>query len=310
MATVSVIVPTFNRLRYLPSAIDSVFAQTFTDWELIVADDGSTDETSAYLRGIEDPRVQTLFLPHSGNPSLVRNAAIRVACGRYLAFLDSDDTWAPEKLEKQIHAHNHRPDRRWSYTGCGRIDEHGRPILDEALQHLVLPEGRILEPLILDPRYQMAMASVVANRDLIADVCGFDARQRWCEDLDLMLRLAMRSQVVVVDEPLCFVRTHGDHYSGDRIAEYESRMRLYGKMSELISEPRLQSLCRRRCAQESLVLAGLRADKGDIRAVWRTLGSAHMFSWRYPDWWFGALKAAARPLVPKFVLHAYRQRRP
>jgi glycosyltransferase involved in cell wall biosynthesis len=86
MPNVSIILPTFNRAKFLRLAIESVFAQTYTDWELIIVDDGSAEETRAYLRSIATPQVVTIWLQHSGNPSQVRNAAISVASGRYLAF--------------------------------------------------------------------------------------------------------------------------------------------------------------------------------------------------------------------------------
>src|SRR5580693_7584371 len=91
-AIVSVVLPTFNRLRFLRPAIESVYAQTFTDWDLIVADDGSDLETRRYLQTLtNDPRVTVLWLPHTGRPSMVRNAALLRAAGEYVAFLDSDD---------------------------------------------------------------------------------------------------------------------------------------------------------------------------------------------------------------------------
>jgi teichuronic acid biosynthesis glycosyltransferase TuaG len=90
---------------------------------MIIADDGSTEETRSYLRSITDPRLRTIWLRHSGNPSLVRNAAIAAAQGRYLAFLDSDDVWAPSKLEKQMRALGDRSQAGWSYTNCHLIEE-------------------------------------------------------------------------------------------------------------------------------------------------------------------------------------------
>ena len=113
---VSIILPTFNRLTYLREAIDSVLAQTYTDWELIIADDGSADETRTFLRSIRDGRVKTLWLRHCGNPGAVRNRALAEAKGIYLAFLDSDDIWTPRKLEIQLNLTRSRGDRRWSYT--------------------------------------------------------------------------------------------------------------------------------------------------------------------------------------------------
>jgi glycosyltransferase involved in cell wall biosynthesis len=310
--TVSVILPTFDRVKYLRLAIGSVFAQTFGDWELIIADDGSADDTSAYLRSIRDPRVRTICLRHSGNPSRVRNAAIEVAKGRYLAFLDSDDVWAPPKLQKQIEALRDRPDRRWSYTACAHIDENGEPFgPPPGGKHAsmnAVRDGWIFDPL-LKLEASIAMPSVIAERGLVSEIGGFDEQQRFGEDLDLCVRLAMRSQVVALSEALTSVRHHGEHHSGDRIGAYVAWVRFYGKMAALAPDARLRSHCGRSRAATSVVLAGLQGDKGDHRSVWATLASASTFSWRYPEWWFGAMKAVVRPLVPKRLLSEYRRRR-
>src|ERR1700684_4688077 len=94
-AIVSAVLPTFHRLRVLPPAIESVYAQTFADWEFIIADDGSDLETRQYLQSLaDDPRVSVVWLPHTGKPSMVRNAALLRAAGEYVAFLDSADLWA------------------------------------------------------------------------------------------------------------------------------------------------------------------------------------------------------------------------
>src|SRR5579863_9408144 len=115
--TVSIVLPTFNRLHLLPASLDSVFAQTFTDWELIVADDGSDEATRDCLRRwAERPRVRVQWLEHSGRPAVARNAAIRSALGEYVAFLDSDDLWLPEKLARQLASLRNSAQCRWSYT--------------------------------------------------------------------------------------------------------------------------------------------------------------------------------------------------
>src|ERR1700722_1926163 len=114
---VSIILPTFDRLAFLPAAIASAFAQTFTDWELIVADDGSSADTRTYLKTLNDPpQVKVLWLSHSGKPAVVRNAALREARGEFVAFLDSDDIWLPKKLETQIASLRRHAQRKWSYT--------------------------------------------------------------------------------------------------------------------------------------------------------------------------------------------------
>ncbi len=96
---VSVIIPTFNRLEFLKKAVESVEKQSCRDFELIIVDDGSVDGTEEYL---ESCPVKYIRLEHSGFPDRVRNAGAKAASGQYLAFLDSDDLWKPEKLARQI----------------------------------------------------------------------------------------------------------------------------------------------------------------------------------------------------------------
>src|ERR1700743_88430 len=163
MPSVSVILPVFNRLEFLRSAVESVFAQTYEDWEMIVADDGSAAETAAYLDSIVASRVRILRLSHSGNPSKVRNCAIAAARGRYLAFLDSDDIWASSKLERQISAMTDRQQSRWSYTLCNHIDENGRPVPRRRRTPAVFSEGWIFEQL-LRLQFSIAMPTLVAER--------------------------------------------------------------------------------------------------------------------------------------------------
>ena len=130
--SVSIVLPTFDRLEYLRPALDSVFAQTWSNWDLVIADDGSGDELRSYLRGLEDrPRVKVVLLPHRGIPAAVRNAALREATGTHVAFLDSDDLWAPRKLELQMALLAARPECRWSYTAFRRVDRLGAPLAEE-----------------------------------------------------------------------------------------------------------------------------------------------------------------------------------
>src|SRR5215470_16102183 len=98
---VSVLIPTFNYGRFLRECLVSVFSQTVANLEIIVIDDGSTDETSEALSSLSDPRVKVLKIPHGGIAS-ARNRALREASGEFIAFLDADDRWRPDKLEKQL----------------------------------------------------------------------------------------------------------------------------------------------------------------------------------------------------------------
>lgn len=297
MPTVSIILPTYNRTRWLELAVESVFAQTFTDWELVVADDGSSEETRAYLRGLEPRKVRVQWLPHCGNPSRIRNAALGVASGKYVAFLDSDDVWSPRKLERQVAAMQTSSHCRWSYTACDRIDADGQ-LLPPALQPKApVRSGWIFEPL-LALEVHVAMPTLVAERSEIDAVGAFDEEQLFGEFHDLCLRLALRSEVVAIPEVLCSVRAHDEHYSADRLAAHRGWMRLYEKFCRLAPTADARACSARMRARAALRLAALQAGERDVRSVWRTLRAGHALSWRAPRLWHRCAVALLRPLVP------------
>ena len=126
MPLVSIITPSWNVERLIGETIESVQAQTLRDWELLIADDCSTDNTAAMIESYaaKDPRVKLIRQPRNSGPALARQAAIEQAQGRFIAFLDSDDLWLPAKLERQVaFAREHRA--ALSYTAFRRINENG-----------------------------------------------------------------------------------------------------------------------------------------------------------------------------------------
>ena len=171
---VSIILPTFGRLEYLRPTVASVYRQTLRDWELIVADDGSDAETRGYLRTLEtDSRVTLLWLAHTGSPAIVRNAALRVARGEYVAFLDSDDLWAPEKLSRQVALLRSRPMCGWCYTAVSHIDGGGQTLTEPVFGPWLPCDGAVFERLVTGP-VVIRTPSVLAARELVARAGGFD----------------------------------------------------------------------------------------------------------------------------------------
>jgi glycosyltransferase involved in cell wall biosynthesis len=292
--TVSIILPTYNRLSCLREAVASVFVQTYEDWEMIIADDGSSKETRAYLRAIADPRVTVLWLSHTGIPSVARNQAIRRARGRYLAFLDSDDQWRPAKLEVQLDALRASPDCRWSYTAVDLIDDEGYPVDRTGFAPWVPYAGNIVEQ-ILSIQAHIAIDAVMAERSMVLEVGSFDEGQRFAEDYDLYIRLAMRGPVHVIDAPLAVVRAgNGENYSANRIEVYEGWVQLYEKYAATLPCQRLRALARRRRAENLLILARLYTNAGKSWAALRTLlfGTPRSLL-AYPPWaWCGAKEVA------------------
>ncbi len=305
---ISIILPTFNRLKYLRLTVDSVFAQTFVDWELLVADDGSDEETRAYLKGLESlPRVKLIWLSHSGNPSAVRNAALREARGDYIAFLDSDDMWMPTKLERQIDALRVSSDRRWIYTGYVRIGDAGETKTLPSPKPWIPYRGAILEQL-LRLEAAVATAAVVVERHLLAQAGGFDEELLLFEHYDLWLRLARYSEVELIDEPLTCLRSHGQHYSQEGIPMLAGRCQLLSKQRGRVTDPRLRPIIEQLYARSTLSLANRLADTDRPEAL-RTLIGSCPYSLRHMDWWQGVPRVLLKIAVPHRLLALYRRGR-
>jgi glycosyltransferase involved in cell wall biosynthesis len=302
---VSIVLPTFNRLKYLRPAVASVFAQTFTDWELIVADDGSEAETADYLASITDPpRVTVLSLPHSGNPGTVRNAAWQAARGEYIAFLDSDDVWMPQKLALQLKSLQSHPERGWSHTAFAVIDDSGGLLSGERARWWPAADGWIL-PSLIKMETVIAIPSVMVKRQLLAQAGGFDVKQRMCEDYDLWLRLAGLSQIQGVRETLALVRSHREHFHKNPIV-YEDRGRALEKALAANSDRGVHALLRRERAKAAACQARSEAIQGGRWAALRTLVKSAQYSWGYPEWWMGGATTAARAMAPEGILRIAR----
>lgn len=305
---ITVVLPTYDRLEYLQAAVASVLAQTFTDWELVIADDGSGTETQAYLSTLErHAGVRVLRLTHTGNPGAVRNRALQVARGHYIAFIDSDDLWMPTKLESQVDALRRSGACRWSYTALTRIDASGEPLPTEKTRQRLIQGGAIFERL-LTLEIAVATPSVLAERRFIDELGGFDEGQRYFEDYDLWLRMSVRSDALALPEPLVCVRNHAEHYSANRVGVYEARFRLIEKVGSMVSTPRQRAILRDERAKTALSLARVHAACGRggkaLGMLWRSRYRALQ-----PAWWPPACGIAARALAPAWLVNSVRKRR-
>lgn len=246
--SVSVVIPTYNRLGLLREAVDSVLGQTHAARELIVVDDGSTDGTAAYLRELGGAGVRAIVVAHGGNLARVRNLGARVAAGRYLAFLDSDDVWLPEKLEVQLRAMA-AAGARWSYTRYEHMNERGETVPPRAGEWRAL-SGDIAVALLSD-RASVSMPTVVVERELFDAVGGFDedARLNLREDFDLELRLALAAEALAVPEVLTRVRVHaGRTTNGVRDGQLRTA-RVVGKLLRELPPGEARRAARRRYAR-------------------------------------------------------------
>jgi len=191
---VAVILPTYNRAWCLAEAVESVLAQRFGDFELIVVDDGSTDDTPAVLSRYEG-RVRTIRQENRG-VSAARNRGIAASRSPLVAFLDSDDLWLPGKLARQVAFFDEHPEAAICQTGEIWV-RNGRRV-NPGLRHRK-PSGWIFEPSL--ELCLVSPSAVMARRGLFAEVGLFDETLPACEDYDLWLRVSLRHPVFLLPEP-------------------------------------------------------------------------------------------------------------
>lgn len=213
---VSVVLPTHNRASFLKRAMDSVIAQTWESWELLVVDDGSEDETRGLVSRVDDSRVR--YFRHGSNrgAAAARNTGIRAAKGRYLAFLDSDDEWHSEKLTVQINLMER------SEESVGLIYSRSAVFDVETQTMQVIPsqlyEGAVYEELLSGWCPPMT-SSVLAAQQLIVVAGGFDENLTSFHDYDLWLRLASTHEFRAIGQPLVIQHEHDQsRLSGDSVA--------------------------------------------------------------------------------------------
>jgi GT2 family glycosyltransferase len=225
MPQVSVIVPCYNHARYLPQALHSVLSQTFSDWEAIIVDDGSTDNTRDIAARFSDPRVQYKYQENRGL-SAARNAGIRAARGQYLAFLDADDAWAPEFLEACVAKLAAVDTAAAVVTLCRFIDEDGvdlprvggRAVSSEAFRACLM-EGGFFPP------------NAALVRAHAAQRAGpFDENLTSLEDWDLWLRIAaLGGLVLCIPKPLARYRVTANSMSTDAVRMHRNRIAVLTK---------------------------------------------------------------------------------
>ena len=264
---ISVIIPTFNRAAWVREAVDSVLAQTFQDFELIVVDDGSTDATGEELGSYGD-RLRIIYQARQG-VSAARNRGLEMAAGEWLAFLDSDDLWLPQKLETQVDFLNRNPRAEICQTEEIWI-RHGRRVNPREKHRK--PSGDIFAPSLV--RCLVSPSAVMLRKSLLQEVDFFDESLPACEDYDLWLRISCRKPVFLVEPPLVVKRGgHPDQLSRCLPSLDRYRIRALGKLldSGLLS-PRQFDLAWRELDRKCRIYGQGCLKRGKIEEGTRCLG--------------------------------------
>lgn len=205
---VSVIIPTYNRAGLIPQSIRSAMAQTHSNLEIIVVDDGSTDNTRDVVASFGSA-VQYFYKPNSG-PSATRNLGIQKARGEFVAFLDSDDLWEPTKVEKQLQCFEQNPEAAMVSTNYRLIDLEGQIIKDPGSKPGYKPNAFFVKDL-LEIKFPFATPAFMIRKSVLEKIGAFNENLRISEDLDLLIRIGMNYQIGYVDEVLISVRMHENH---------------------------------------------------------------------------------------------------
>lgn len=291
--TVSVVIPTFNRANSIGQAVASVLSQSYAPYEVLVIDDGSTDETLDALKPFEEA-IRIISQQNSG-VSAARNAGILAARGEWIAFLDSDDEWEVDKLRKQMGVISASNDLLACVTNADIVLRNGRTF------NLFRSRGRSYHsngkdyaaferPLLEVLNNQPYIQTLCVRRESLLDAGLFDTSMSIHEDGDLLCRLALQGSFVFIDTPLVRICRKGDptenlsfQYQTDRLSVIKQHIKSYRK---LLSVPAARSVSetmaiRRRLSSWIFKEAALHFLKGE-KSLGRRVLIASLF--RYPSW--------------------------
>ena len=272
---VSVVVPTHDRADLLPRLLRSILGQQGVDLELIVVDDGSSDDTPAVLAGCADPRLRVLRHPTARGVAAARNLGTEHARGRWVAWCDDDDVWAPDKLHLQLQALTASPGARWCNGGSAYVDADLRLT---RVRRCPVPET-VATDLLRVNAVTGGGSGVLADRELALSLGGFDTGLAMYADWDMWARLAHAAPLAVVDLPLVGYVEHasgmsqrGLHLALEELTALEASLARLARQSG--TTPRLDRHALGRWMLRQQTWAGRRRD--NLVLPWRLMRAGLM----------------------------------
>jgi glycosyltransferase involved in cell wall biosynthesis len=297
-SSVTVILPTYNRAAFLPAAFESITGQSWTDWDLVVVDDGSTDNTREIVASYESSLGERLRYVHQENRGAygARNRGLEEAAGAYVAFFDSDDLWLPHHLQRCVTALRNHPELDWVYGACRQVDHatgrtlepttfavagQPRPFLSLEGRRsdglCVITDTSVLECQILHGLY-CGLQNSVMKRELFHGR-RFNERSRVVDDEMFVIRvLSAGARFGYFMEPHVIYQVHDDNSSGSASGlSHQRRIALFTEMTESLEE----------------LLAQLPLSRREQRAMRRRLGHEYFWNLGYSGFWQAGRHAEA-----------------
>ena len=290
--TVSVVIPTHDRGRVVVEAIESALAQTHPPLEVIVVDDGSTDDTAERVGRLRDARVRYLRRPHAG-VSAARNAGIAAATGDLVAFLDSDDLWKPDKVEAEIAALARYPSAGGVFSDLEKVD--GATFVPSFMRRTrvfsrLLAERAYREGLLLSARalylcllqeVPIKTPALTVRRSALERVGGFNEAWTSSEDWEFLLRFARRESLVYVDRPLAVIRISADSlHRRDQERGELMMLRLLASERRRVADPEARRAATLGIVERAKHLSWYYRDRGRRLAAARTCLHAFRLVWQ------------------------------
>ncbi len=219
---ISIITPTYNREAFLPAAIESVLAQSYKEFELIIVDDGSTDNSRELINAYadKDPRVKYLYQENQ-RQSVARNYALSIAKGDFICFLDSDNYWPHDKLEKSLKAFEQHPEADIVYGDCITIDEQGNELHRNNMRRY---SGSIAALLLKDNF--VSMNTTMTRRKCFNEMGGMSGKRRVADDYDLWLKFSARYRFQYIPEFLAYYRVMENQISSNKKLRFETNEKI------------------------------------------------------------------------------------
>ncbi len=282
---VNIVIPAFNRKEFLQQAVASVIAQTYTNWELVVVDDGSTDKTKETIGSLHDKRIRVFSIPHCGNIAKLRNTGAAAGSGEWITFLDSDDLWIPGKLELQL-KFLQQEKKLWSYGGFELMNENGQTISNRTGKYIP-HSGWITKELLMN-KAAATIGSLMVSRKLFEELGGFDSDPELVlrEDYELVLRLSLKAEAAAFPGLLVRVREHPGRSTNLAEDGYKRAAFMYGHFAKLCPDRGFKKIARQRQAYHETEMAvksieQKRYGQGMLqlsKAFWRGDHLRHIFS--------------------------------
>jgi glycosyltransferase involved in cell wall biosynthesis len=281
--TVSVVMPVYNVERYVAQAVESILAQTFADFELLILDDGSRDRSLSILQTLaaQDKRIRLISRENQGIPR-TRNELLSQSRGEFIAPMDSDDIALPDRLTRQVEFLQHHPDYVCVGGAYQLIDAADRLILN----HFAMPqEDEDIQSLMLKGHVSLHQPCVMFRRQATIDVGGYDETLPVCEDLDLWLRLGEVGKLANLPQPVLQYRLHQNSIS---------------EQQQAIALDKMQEICKRAWQRRGI------EGNFEVTEHWRSgkdAASRHRFLVQY-GWW--AFSSGQRQTAGIYALQAIR----